>query len=329
MANKPLKANLGVIFHPKFPPEALVDYGRRAEAAGFDELWLWEDCFNAGALTSATVLLSATQHIQVGIGLMPVTVRNPLFTAMEITTLARLYPGRFLPGFGHGLDTWMKQIGAYPKSTLKALEETVNAVRGLLRGEAVTFQGEHVHLDQVKMNLTSGIVPPLFIGAMREKTLRLAGRVGDGAILTEMSSPAYVRWAKGPIADGMAESGRKKNHLVVYVFCKVDPAGQASREISRQVIVPRLGWSGPHLKALGIADEAQALYKNHSPSEAARLLPEAWVDTLSASGTPEQAAASILRLAEAGADSVVLVPGDGDSACLDEYSRYLLPLLKG
>ncbi len=328
MANKKLNANLGVVFHPKFPPEALIDYARRAEGAGFDELWLWEDCFNAGALTSAAVLLSGTRRILVGIGLMPATVRNPLFTAMEITTLARLYPGRFLPGFGHGLDTWMKQIGAYPKSTLKALEETVQAVGGLLRGEMVTLQGDQVHLDQVKLNLAPDQVPPLFIGAMREKTLHLAGRVGDGTILTEMSSPAYVRWTRGPISSGMAETGRKKNHIVVYVFCKVDPKGNASREIARQVIAPRFAWSSPHLQALGIADEAQALYKNHTPSEAARLMPEGWVDELSASGSPERAAAAILRLAEAGADSIVLVPGDGDPACLDEYTRYLIPLLK-
>ncbi|MBA3874605.1 MAG: LLM class flavin-dependent oxidoreductase, partial [Anaerolineae bacterium] len=111
------KPSIGVIFHPSNPPEALVDFARQAEAGGFDELWLWEDCFWAGALTSAATALAATSHIKVGIGLMPATVRNPLFVAMEITTLARLYPGRFMPGFGHGVDSWMKQIGAAPKST--------------------------------------------------------------------------------------------------------------------------------------------------------------------------------------------------------------------
>ena len=118
------KPSLGVIFHPKFAPETLVDTARRAEAAGFDELWLWEDCFYAGALTSAATALSGTDRIKVGIGLMPVPVRNPLFAAMEITTLARLHPGRFHPGFGHGVDTWMKQIGVYPRSPLRALEDT-------------------------------------------------------------------------------------------------------------------------------------------------------------------------------------------------------------
>src|SRR5512136_2468729 len=143
--------SLGVIFHPKFPPEKLTDYARRAESAGFDELWLWDDCFLPGAFTSAAVALSATQRLKVGIGLLPATAYNPLFAAMEITTLARAYPGRILPGFGHGVGTWMAQIGAAPKSSLKALAETVTVVRQLLSGEEVTTHGEQVGLDKVQM----------------------------------------------------------------------------------------------------------------------------------------------------------------------------------
>ena len=108
----------GIIFHPNFPPDRLADYARRAVAAGFDELWLWDDCFTAGALTSATIALAATQRLKVGIGLMPATVYNPLFAAMEITTLSRAFPQRFMPGFGYGVPAWMGRIGARPKSFL-------------------------------------------------------------------------------------------------------------------------------------------------------------------------------------------------------------------
>src|SRR3954465_9295298 len=103
-------ASLGVIFHPSYRPELLVDYAQRAEKAGFDELWLWEDSFWAGAYTSAAVILARTEAIRVGIGLSPATARNPLFVTMDITTLALLYPGRVMPGFGHGVEGWMRQI---------------------------------------------------------------------------------------------------------------------------------------------------------------------------------------------------------------------------
>jgi len=319
---------LGVIFHPRFAPETLVNYARRAEAAGFDELWLWEDAFLAGALTSAATVLANTERIAVGIGLMPITVRNPLFVAMEMTTLARLYPGRFLPGFGHGVDAWLKQIGAAPPSTLNALAETIPAIRALLRGETVNAHGSYIQLDKVKLAHTPSIMPPIYIGAMREKTLRLAGRIGDGTIVTEMSSPAYVRWAKTHIQAGMAESGRADNRLVVYVQCKIDPAnGVSARQKVRQMFSPGLIWAEPHLQALGIADEVKALHEKYGMAMAEHI-PDAWLDDLCAAGTPEQAASTIQHLADAGADSIVLQPLDGDPTCLDEYIGYLLPLLK-
>src|SRR5512147_2388853 len=125
---------LGIIFLPHFPSDKLAEYARKAETAGFDELWLWDDCFLPGALTSAAIALSATQTLKVGIGLLPATACNPLFAAMEITTLARAFPGRILPGFGHGVGDWMNRIGAAPKSSLNALAETVQAIRRLLSG---------------------------------------------------------------------------------------------------------------------------------------------------------------------------------------------------
>jgi 5,10-methylenetetrahydromethanopterin reductase len=232
--------SFGVIFHPMFPPETLGDYARRAESAGFDELWLWNDCFLPGALTSAAIALSTTHRIKVGIGLLPATAYNPLFVAMEITTLARAFPGRILPGFGHGVGSWMTQIGAAPKSSLKTLAETVVAVPRLLGGELVTTQADDVNLDQVQLQMLPVSMPALYVGAMRSKSLRLAGRVGDGTILTGMSSPAYVRWVREQIQAGMAERGRKQHRVVVYLDVKVNSAGSAARAAMRRFLARRL-----------------------------------------------------------------------------------------
>ncbi len=323
------KPSFGITFHPTYPPQTLVSFARRAEAAGFDEVLLWEDCFYAGALTSAATMLAATEKIKVGVGLLPAVARSPLFAAMEITTLACLYPGRFIPGFGHGVERWMKQIGAYPKSTLRALEETVLAVRGLLRGENTTLQGEHVHFDHVKMELTPAVIPPLLVGGIREKTLQLAGRVGDGAIFTSLSSPAYVRWAMQYIARGMAEAGRVEHQRVVQVMTKVGPDGTAAREAVRRELVKFVAGGEPHLFALGIAEEAPRLVEKYGPETAAKKLPEAWVNELTASGTPDQAARTVQNLIEAGADTVVFEPVDGDPANLQDCIDYLLPALRG
>jgi len=325
------KLSLGVIFHPLFPSETLADYARKAEAGGFDELWLWDDCFLPGAFTSASIALAATQRLKVGIGIVPAVAYNPLFAAMEITTLARAFPGRFLPGFGHGVSGWMEQIGAAPKSTLKALEETVQAVRALLHGEEVTTNGSYVHFKQVKMTTTPKEIPPLYVAGMREKTLQLAGRVGNGTLLTDMSSPTYVRWARQQVDKGLTEAGgagSAGNRIAVYALAKVSTDGAAARNAMRPALVARSNLNSPQLVVLGIMDEAQALIQKYGTQEAAAHIPEAWIDELSIAGTPEQCAAAINRLAEAGADSVILQPLEHEPGCLDEYVRYLVPLVK-
>ena len=318
----------GVIFHPAFPPETLPDYARRAEAAGFDELWLWDDCFMPGALTSAAIALASTTRIRVCIGLMPATAYNPLFVAMELTTLARVFPGRILPGFGHGVSSWMTQIGAAPPSSLKSLAETVTAVRRLMAGELVTIEGTQVRLDQVQMQITPQSALPLYVGAMREKSLRLAGRLGDGTILTGMSSPAYVRWALGHIRAGMAEAGSTDHRVVVYVETKVGTDGEASRALARRSLSELWPWADCHIQALGIVAEVDAFGAAHGREGIAERMPDPWLDAFAAAGTCDQVVAALDRLAAAGADSVVLQPLKGDPACLDEYAEYLMPRLR-
>jgi len=320
--------SIGVIFHPKFPPETLADYARKAEAAGFDELWLWDDCFMPGALTAAAIALSATHRLKVGIGLMPATAYNPLFAAMEITTLAQAFPNRIIPGYGHGVGTWMTQIGAAPKSSMKSLQETVTAVRRLLAGESVSMHGTQVNLDNVQMKVTPDDLPPIYVGAMREKSLRLAGSVGDGSILVDMSPPAYVRWAFKHIRAGMAETGRTQHRLVVYVNVKVSHDGKSARAAVRRLLAAQMPWFDVHLNLLGIAEEVAAFIEAHGVEGVAERMPDAWLDAFAAAGTPEQVTDALQRLAEAGADSIVFQPLNGDPACLDEYIRYLMPLLK-
>lgn len=316
--------SLGVIFHPRFSSADLAGYARRAEAAGFDELWLWDDCFLPGAFTSAAVALSATQQLKVGIGLIPAPAYNPLFAAMEITTLACTFPGRFLPGFGYGLGSWMAQIGAAPRPSLSGLKETVTAVRGLLNGQCVTLQGERVHLDQVRMQVTPAVVLPLYVGAIREKTLRMAGQVADGVILTAMSSPKYVRKAIETVRAGSEDAGRAQPRVTVYLDTKVGLDANTIRQAVKRALVDRLPWDAAQMEGAGLAEESARFTQAYPDMEAAvSNMPEAWVDTFAAAGTPEQVRVSVRRWFAAGADTVVLQPLNGDPDCLEEYIRFL------
>ena len=63
--------NIGMCFDPGFPAAAIVDYAERLEAAGIDELWIIEDCFQTAWITLAAAAFALTSRLQVGFGILP------------------------------------------------------------------------------------------------------------------------------------------------------------------------------------------------------------------------------------------------------------------
>jgi 5,10-methylenetetrahydromethanopterin reductase len=321
---------LGIMFRREYPPEQLPDFARQVETIGFDELWVIEDCFYAGGIAQAATALALTTKVQVGLGIMPAVARNAAFTALEIASLARLAPGRFLPGIGHGVGAWMKQIGAYPPSQLGALEENVTAIRALLRGENVTTSGTYVQLDAVELEYPLAVVPPVQLGVRGPKSLRLSGRVADGTILAEGSSPAYVRWVQEQIDAGRAEAQREDDHrLTVYVNWSMDDDVAVSKARIREVLTARMiaGKMDVYLKPMGIAEEAAEMLKTKGEAYLKEQMPEEWLHQLAAVGTADDCAATIQALYAAGADSVGLVPLMSNEAALSGAAQAVIQAL--
>ncbi|MBN1259470.1 MAG: LLM class flavin-dependent oxidoreductase [Anaerolineae bacterium] len=299
------------MFRREHAPETLPDFARRVEAAGFDELWIVEDCFYTSGMASAAAALACTGTITVGLGIMPAVVRNPVFAAMEIATLARLYPGRFLPGFGHGVAGWMRQIGAFPKSQLQALEEVTLTTRRLLAGEHVDFEGQHVRLAACELVHPPDHVPPVSLGVIGPKSLALSGRVADGTILSEYASPAYVTWAHAQIAQGQQEAGRGADHrITIFAFAGAGAATAEARAQLRPMIADAIasGDIDAKLAPLGILPQARALRESGERAQLEAGLEDAWIDALAIAGTPEDWRTAIDRFTAVGAHSVVLVP---------------------
>jgi alkanesulfonate monooxygenase SsuD/methylene tetrahydromethanopterin reductase-like flavin-dependent oxidoreductase (luciferase family) len=302
---------LGVMFRREHAPEDLPGFARRAEEAGFDELWLVEDCFYASGIASAAVALACTEAITVGLGIMPAVVRNPVFAAMEIATLARLYPGRFSPGIGHGVEGWMNQIGALPTSQLRALEEVTVTIRALLAGETLTFDGSHVRLEDAQLLYPPDHIPPISLGVRGPKSLTLSGRVADGTILAEFSAPEYVSWAREQIAIGGRQAGREDpHHLTVFAATCVDSQPSRARQGLRPWVASALasGRRNAQITPLGITSKVDELLENGGQERLEAEMPDEWIDRLAVAGTPEDCRLAIRRLVDAGADTVVLVP---------------------
>ncbi|GAB3099951.1 LLM class flavin-dependent oxidoreductase [Isoptericola nanjingensis] len=199
---------LGCILAPYGnPPSRFVPFARTAEAAGLDEVWLWEDCFLESGPSAAAAMLSATERLRVGIGVMPLPLRNVALTAMETATIDGMFPGRFVPGVGHGVQSWMGQVGARVASPLTLMREQVGALRALLAGERVTTSGRYVTLDDVALDWPPAVAPLVVAAAKGPKTLRLVGEVAQGVVIDGDTGVSGARQAVVLVDEGRAAAG--------------------------------------------------------------------------------------------------------------------------
>lgn len=220
---------VGAIFSPyPQPPENLRDAVRSAEASGLHELWLWEDCFRSSAFAAAAAALAWTDTLHVGIGIAPMPMRNVAATAMEIATIDRMFPGRLLPGVGHGVLPWMGQIGARVSSPLTLMREYVPALRGLLAGEQQNIAGRYVTLDTVRLDWPPASAPLVYAAAEGPKTLALSGEVADGTVLDSRHTVEEVAAATASIRAARTAAGRTGEHdIVAYLLTAFGPDAEA------------------------------------------------------------------------------------------------------
>jgi alkanesulfonate monooxygenase SsuD/methylene tetrahydromethanopterin reductase-like flavin-dependent oxidoreductase (luciferase family) len=212
-------ARIGAIFNPyTHSPDEFRDAVRVAEAEGVPELWVWEDCFRQSAFATVGAALAWTENLRLGIGIAPMPLRNVAATAMEIAAIDRMFPGRLLPGVGHGVLPWMGQVGARVASPLTLMREYVPALRGLLSGERLDVDGRYVTLDGVALDYPPRASPRVYAAAEGPKTLRLSGEVADGTILDSRHTPAELADAVAAVREGRSAAGREGAHdIVAYV----------------------------------------------------------------------------------------------------------------
>jgi 5,10-methylenetetrahydromethanopterin reductase len=175
---------LGLSFPPALPPEAFRSFVTSVESSGLDDLWISEDCFTESAIAGIVTALAITERIRVGAAMLPVPLRSVAQAAMEIATIDRLYPGRFVAGIGHGVQPWMEQAGVRADKPLTLLREYATALRQLLDGKHVSTTGRYVNLDDVALEYPPHQSPPLLIGAAGAKSLEAAGELGTGTLLS-------------------------------------------------------------------------------------------------------------------------------------------------
>jgi alkanesulfonate monooxygenase SsuD/methylene tetrahydromethanopterin reductase-like flavin-dependent oxidoreductase (luciferase family) len=293
---------VGICFDPGYPAAAVVDYARRVERAGIDQLWVIEDCFRTAGVSLAAAALAVTSRLHVGFGILPAVARNAAITAMELATLAELAGGRVIAGIGHGVQDWMGQMGARPTSPLTTLEEVVVAVRRLLAGEEVTCHGAHVVLERVALDPPPTIPPPVLVGAQQPRSLALAGRVADGVVLVGGSGPTHVRTCLRHAGAG------DEFRTVAFASLCVLPERERAHRAMAPFVEELLRRSAPCVADHPEVDGIRERYATGG-LDGLGTMPSAWWAEIGPIGTFADAVSFTESIVDAGVSDVAFFPG--------------------
>ncbi len=282
-----------------------VAIGRAAEASGFAELWLSEDYCERGAFAVAGAVAASTTRLHVGIGVVNPWTRHPALLAMETAGLAEIAGGRVLLGLGASNARWMQEwLGIEFTRPITRLRECVAVVRQLLTGQRVTGTACGYDMDVALAFLPAYPDLPIVLGVKGPNALRMAADVADGVFLSVLSAPDYIRWAR-------ERSGGPQAQVSAYVMFSCGEDGAAARDALRPQVAKYLGIHGDHdiTRVAGLDPRLGQEFRRRmlAGDPATDLVTDDILDTFTIAGDEAQCVAGLLRYAETGLDSLVLI----------------------
>ena len=175
-------------------PLDLVAYGQKAEQAGAEFLvvtdhfhpWVSQQGNSPFAWATLGGLSQVTEQVPVMTGVTCPTIRiHPAIIAHAAATVAAMLPGRFWLGVGAGEQLNEHVIGAgWPANDVRLamLEEAIEVMRELWKGERTTHRGKHFEVDRARIYTLPDEPPPILVAAGGDRATELAGRCGDGFV---------------------------------------------------------------------------------------------------------------------------------------------------
>ena len=179
---------------------------------GYDRVGIWDSpaLFREPWVTLAAAA-QATNRLALGTWVTNPLSRHPVVTASAAATLDELAPGRTYIGIGAGgTGVWHLGLDA---ATLRQLERYVVALRELLTDGRTSWDGRTARLDWPHRAI------PIIVSAHGPKSLRLAARVADGAIVGLGVTREVVAGSLEILDEAAAEVGRSVADLDVWFTC--------------------------------------------------------------------------------------------------------------
>ena len=288
-----------------------AELAREAERLAYTDAWSFEadgvDCF------SPLAVVGLVTHLRVGTAIANVYTRGPATLALSAAGLAEIAPGRFCLGIGSGsqpiVEAWNGGTFSRPATRVR---ETAQFLRRALAGERVVFRGETFAVDGFRLAKPPVEPVPIHVAALRPGMLRVAGEVGDGAILNWLSADDVPK-SVAVVREAAARAGRDPGaiEITARLVVNVDPPGAVADTAVRRHVTAYLNvpvyrafheWLG-RAAALGPMWDA---WERGDRKGAVAAVPEKVIDELIIRGSMDEIRAHVRRYFAAGVDTAFL-----------------------
>jgi probable F420-dependent oxidoreductase len=297
--------------YPEMPDaHALIAYAVKAEALGFDSIWVWDHIFLGvdppfpviDSLTLLTAVAARTSSIKLGTGVLVLPLRNPVVLAKELASLDLIAGGRLLLGMASG---WYRRefdaVGVPFQERGRIMDRNLEILRRLWTEDQVNGDYPPHHLRGANLSPKPARLPVMLIGGYVERVLKRAAV--NGGWLTYFYTPeGFAKsWAKvrgfAKEADRDPDALINANQLPIYIG--------ASREA---VEAPMMKWLGQEWDYAAWSD---------STKEAAII------------GTVDECVAQLRAQLAVGVQKLIFIPYRYRMDQIEIIARDIIPRLRG
>jgi len=306
--------------HPIAYELAMAQY---AEARGFEAIWQADTRLARDCVVLMSAFLATTKKLKIGSGILPIWTRNAAVIAATWSTLYEMAAGRVMLGLGAWWEPIASRVGVKREKPLQAMREHVEAIRRLFSMEEVTYHGEFVHLDRVKLDVVFADASPrkipIYIGATGDKMLELAGEICDGVVLNYVVSVEYIQKAIERVRIGAERAGRRMSDVdlpELIVCCLSDTDPEAAMAEGKKLVAYYLATEPHIMKASGVSEDLLRRVQSvmgwpatdEDYEKASKLIPDDIVRNLMAVGTSEECIGKVQEYVDAGVTCPILYP---------------------
>lgn len=284
---------IGFVFRPSDGRTALETISR-AEAAGFSTVWTVMPALNRDTMTLFAAAAVRTERIRLGTAIVPAFTRHPLALATQALAIEDIAPGRLRLGIGTSHQRTM--IAAYGFDFSKPLAQLRDYI-AVLRPALATGKVDHEGLYYTgRADFSTAPGTPIIVSALRENAWELAGELSDGGMSWITPVRYLVDVARPAMARGADRAGRATPPLLAHTFV----SASTDRVAVLAAVRANLSYyvTAPFYQKM-FAAAGFALGSDNEP-------PEALLDALAVSGTPEEIRAGLQARLAGGIDELLV-----------------------